>query len=163
MDYDEKIQAHILSVWRESKKIFSVLGTEGMLFITNHRLIFVNKTQAKMKWWSAATQRQVLTFMKSNNVMIRHDGYDEKQLEIDLENKKNMIISFDDILNIRHEDKVWGGVLNLEFIKNDKKEKYEFSVVQDWVKYPKKAPMKYIKADWSELVQYVKDRQKITN
>jgi hypothetical protein len=63
-----------------------------MLFITNRRLIFVNKTQAKMKWWQAATQRQVLTFMKSNNVMIRHDGYDEKQLEIDLENKKNMII-----------------------------------------------------------------------
>ena len=162
MDYNEKIQAHVLSVWRESKKLFSVLGTEGMLFITNRHLIFVTKTQAKMKLWQAATQRQVLTFMKSNNVMIRHDGYDEKQLEIDLENKKNMIISFDDILNISHEDKVWGGVLNLEFIKNGKKEKYEFSVVQDWVKYPKKAPMKYIKADWSELVKYVKDKQKIT-
>ena len=74
MDYNEKIQAHVLSVWRESKKLFSVLGTEGMLFITNRHLIFVNKTQAKMKWWQAATQRQVLTFMKSNNVMIRHDG-----------------------------------------------------------------------------------------
>jgi len=49
------------------------------------------------------------------------------------------VISFDDVLNISHENKVWGGVLNLEFIKNDKKEKYEFSVVQDWVKYPKKS------------------------
>jgi len=35
--------------------------------------------------------------------------------------------------------KFGGGVLNLEFIKNGKKEKYEFSVVQDWVKYPKKS------------------------
>jgi len=133
MDSDEKIQAHILSVWRESKKIFSILGTEGMLFLTNRHLMFVNKTQAKMKWWAAAAQRQVLTFMKSNNVMIHHDGYDEKQLELDLENKKNTVISFDDILKISHENKVWGGVLNLEFIKNGKKEKYEFSVVQDWV------------------------------
>jgi len=163
MDSDEKIQAHVISVWREGKKIFSILGTEGMLFLTNRHLMFVNKTQAKMKWWAAVAQRQVLAFMKSNSVMIRHDGYDEKKLEIDLENKKNMVISFDDILKISHENKVWGGVLNLEFIKNGKKEKYEFSVVQDWVKYPKKAPMKYIKADWSELVQYVKDRQKITN
>ncbi len=163
MDSDEKIQAHVISVWRESKKIFSILGTEGMLFLTNRHLMFVNKTEAKMKWWGAAAQRQVLTFMKSNNVMIHHDGYHEKQLELDLENKKNTVISFDDILKISHENKVWGGVLNLEFIKNGKKEKYDFSVVQDWVKYPKKAPMKYIKADWSELVQYVKDRQKITN
>ena len=162
MNSDEKIQAHVLSVWRESKKLFSVFGTEGMFFLTERHLMFVNKTQAKMKWWQAATQRQVLTFMKSNNVMIRHDGYDEKQLEIDLENKKNMEISFDDILNIGYEEKVWGGVLNLEFIKDGKKEKYQFSVVQDWVKYPKKEPMKYIKVDWSELVQYVKDRQKFT-
>ena len=79
------------------------------------------------------------------------------------EKQEPNVISFDDILNIGYENKVWGGVLNLEFIKNGKKEKYEFSVVQDWVKYPKKAPMKYIKADWSELAQYVKDRQKITN
>ena len=163
MDSDEKIQAHVISVWRESKKIFSILGTEGMFFLTNRHLMFVNKTEAKLRWWAAVAQRQVLTFMKSNSVMIHHDGYDEKKLEIDLENKKNMVISFDDILKISHENKVWGGVLNLEFIKNGKKEKYEFSVVQDWVKYPKKAPMKYIKADWSELVQYVKDRQKITN
>ena len=163
MASDDKIQAHVLSVWSESKKLFSFLGTEVMLFLTNRHLVFVNKTQAKMKWWQSTTQRQVLILTKSNNVMIRPDGYDEKQLEIDLENKKNTMISFDDILNIGHEDKVWGNVLNLEFIKNGKKEKYEFSVVQDWVKYPKKAPMKYIKVDWSELVQYVKDRQKITN
>ncbi len=84
MDYDEKIQTHILSVWREPKKLFSILGTEGMLFLTNRHLMFVNKNEAKLRWWSAAAQRQTLTFMKSNSVMIRHDGYDEKQLELDL-------------------------------------------------------------------------------
>ncbi|HEY7367042.1 MAG TPA: hypothetical protein VH562_01100 [Nitrosopumilaceae archaeon] len=163
MDLDERIQAHILSVWKESKKLFSIHGTEGMLILTNKHLMFVNKTEAKMRWWQAATQRQVLTFLKSADVMIRHDGYDEKQLELDMENKKNMEIKFGDILNLSHENKNWGGVLNLEINEDGKKQKYQFSVVQDWVKYPMKEPTKYMKVDWTPLVQYIKNNQKITN
>ena len=162
MDRDEKIQAHVLSVWREGKKLFSVLAKEGMLFLTDRHLMFIPKTEAKMKWWQAARQRQVLRFLKSQDVMIRHDGYEEDQLKTDLENEKNMEIKFDDILNISNEEKTWGGVLNLEINIEGKKEKYEFSVVQDWVKYPAKAPTKYMKVDWEPLVQYIKDRQNFT-
>ena len=163
MDSDERIQAHILSVWKEAKKIFSLYGVEGMLILTDKHLMFVNKTEAKMRWWVTAIQRQVLTFLKLNNVMIRQDGYDEEQLRTDLENKKNMEIKFDDILNISYEDKTWGSVLNLEINRDNKKQKFRFSVVQDWVKYPVKAPTKYMKVDWSAFIQYIKDRQKITN
>ena len=162
MEKDERIQAHILSVWRESKKIFSVHGTEGMLVLTDRHLMFVHKTEAKMRWWNAATQRQVLTFLKSKDVMVQQDGYDEEQLRLDLENKKNMEIRFDDILEIHDEKKAWADVLILEINQDEKKQKYQFSVVQDWVKYPIKDPQKYMKVDWSSLVQYIKDRQKIT-
>jgi len=163
MDLDERIQVHILSVWRESKKMFSIHGTEGMLILTDKHLMFVHKTEVKMRWWNAVTQRQVLTFLKSKDVMIQQDGYNEEQLRTDLENKKNMEIRFDDILNISHEDKTWAGVLILEINQGGKNQKYQFSVVQDWVKYPIKDPQKYMKVDWSSLVQYIKDRQKITN
>ena len=162
MDSDEKIQAHVLSVWREAKKLFSIHGKEGMLFLTDRHMMFVRKTEAKMKWWQAATQRQVLTLVKSDDIMLHHDGYNEEQLQIDLENEKNMEISFDDVLNINSKKKAWGGVLSLEFVKNGKKEKFDFSVVKDWVKYPEKTPMKFIDVDWSPLVQFVKDRQKFT-
>jgi hypothetical protein len=74
-----------------------------------------------------------------------------------------MEIKLDDILNISYEDKTWGSVLNLEINQDNKKQKYQFSVVQDWVKYPAKAPTKYMKVDWSAFTQYIKDRQKITN
>ena len=163
MDVEERIQVHILSVWRESKKIFSIHGTEGMLILTDKHLMFVHKTEVKMRWWNAVTQRQVLTFLKSKDVMIQQDGYNEEQLRTDLENKKNMEIRFDDILNISHEEKTWGGVLILEINQGEKNHKYQFSVVQDWVKYPIKDPQKYMKVDWSSFVQYIKDRQKITN
>jgi len=162
MQSDEKIQAHLVSVWRESKNFISIGGLEGMLILTDKHLMFVHKTEAKMKWWQAIRQRQVIDLLKSKNTMIRHDGYTENNLIKDLENEKNIQLSFDDILNISHKEKEWGSVLLLEYQKNGKLKKYQYSIAQDWVKYPIKEPTKYMKVDWEPFVQYIKDRQKIT-
>ena len=159
MDSDEKMQSHIVSVWREAKKFMSIGGKEGMLILTDKHLMFVPKTKAKMKWWQAIVKRQVLGFMKSKNTMILNDGYDEEQLKEDLENTKNVELSFNDILKIDHEEKTWGSVLNLEYEKDGKKEKYQFAIAQDWVKYPLKDPTKFMKVDWSPFVNYIKERQ----
>ena len=162
MQSDEKIQAHLVSVWREPKKFFSIGGKEGMLVLTDKHLMFVHKTEAKMKWWQAIRQRQVISFLKSKDTMIRHDGYEESNLIEDMENKKNTQLSFDDILNITHEEKEWGSILLLEYEKDGKRQKYQYSIAQDWVKYPAKEPTKYMKVDWEPFVQYIKDRQKFT-
>ncbi|MEX0657185.1 MAG: hypothetical protein WD154_06540 [Nitrosopumilaceae archaeon] len=162
MDANERIQAHILSVWRQTKKFFSIGGKEGMLFLTDRHLMFITKTEAKMKWWQAATQRQAITLLKSKNVMSCHDGYNEENLRLDLQNKKNLEVDFDNILSIDSKEKSWGGVLNIELNENGERKKYQFSIVLDWVKYPAKDPTKFMKVDWSPLVQYIKERQKIT-
>jgi hypothetical protein len=162
MELDEKIQAHLVSVWREPKKFFSISGREGMLVLTDKHLMFIHKTEAKMKWWQAIRQRQVINFLKSKNTMIRHDGYEESNLREDIENEKNTELSFDDILNIIHEEKEWGSILILEYEKDGKRQKYQYSIAQDWVKYPVKEPTKYMKVDWEPFVQYIKDRQKFT-
>ena len=162
MNPDEKIQAHLVSVWRESKKFFSVGGREGMLVLTNNHLTFVHKTESKMNWWKAITQRQVVNFLKSKNTMIQHDGYGEKDLSNDLENSKNIELLFDDIEKISFKEEIWGSVLNLEYKKDDKKEIFQYSIAQDWVKYPIKEPTKFMKVDWAPFVQYIKERQKFT-
>lgn len=162
MQPDEKIQAHLVSVWRESKKFFSIGGKEGMLVLTDKHLMFVHKTEAKMRWWQSIRQRQVISFLKSKNTMIRHDGYEESNLMEDIRNEKNMQLSFDDILNITYEEKEWGSILLLEYEKDGKRQKYQYSIAQDWVKYPAKEPTKYMKVDWEPFVQYIKDRQKFT-
>ncbi|MFB5612642.1 MAG: hypothetical protein ACE5RL_05005 [Nitrosarchaeum sp.] len=162
MEPDERIQAHLISVWRESKKFFSIGGREGMLVLTDKHLMFIHKTEAKMKWWQAVRQRQVISFLKSKNTMIRHDGYEESNLIEDIKNEKNTQLSFDDILNITYEEKEWGSTLLLEYEKGGKHQKYQYSIAQDWVKYPVKEPTKYMKVDWKPFVQYIKDRQKFT-
>ena len=162
MDSDEKIQAHLVSVWREAKKFLSIGGREGMLVLTDKHLCFVHKTEAKKKWWTSIVSRQVLKLMKSKNTMIRHDGYKEEDLVKDLENPKNVELAFDDILKINFDKKTWGNVLELEYAKNGKKEKFQYSVAQDWVKYPAKEPTKFIKVDWEPFVAFIKERQKIT-
>ena len=162
MQPDEKIQAHLVSVWREPKKFFSIGGKEGMLILTDKHLMFVHKTEAKMRWWQSIRQRQVISFLKSKNTMIRHDGYEESNLMEDIGNEKNIQLSFDDILNIKYEEKEWGSILLLEYEKDGKRQKYQYSIAQDWVKYPAKEPTKYMKVDWEPFVQYIKDRQKFT-
>ena len=162
MDSEENIQAHVLSVWRERREFFGGRGREGMLILTDMRLVFVKKTEAGMKWWGAVRNRQIVRLLLSKDVMFAEDGYDVENLRDDVENKKNQEIRFDDILEIHTEEKVWGSVLFLEILEDGKKKKYQFSIVQDWVKYPLSAPTKYLKVDWSGFVKYIKDRQLVT-
>jgi len=162
MEMDEKIQAHVLSIWKESRGFFSRKGSEGMLILTNKNLCFVKKTEAAMRWWGAIRTRQVVRLLQSKDVMIVEDGYNEENLRVDLENKKNQKISFNNILYIESKEKVWGSVLYLDVIEGEKEKKFQFSVVQDWVKYPLSAPTKFLKVDWSGLVKYIKDKQIVT-
>jgi hypothetical protein len=119
--------------------------------------MFVHKTEAKKKWWDAIRQRQTVHFLKSKDTMITHDGYDENNLEEDMENEKNLELRFDDILDISFEEKDWGSVLLIEYEEDGKNEKHQYSIAQDWVKYPAKEPTKYMKVDWEPFVQYIKD------
>ena len=162
MEAEEEIQAHVLSVWKEGRGFFSGKGKEGMLILTNKRLLFIKKTEAPMKWWGAVRTRQVVRLLQSKDVMVVEDGYDEESLKIDLENKKNQKVSFNNILSIEMKEKVWGSVLFLDIIEEGKEKKIQFSVVQDWVKYPLSAPTKFLKVDWSGFVKYVKDKQIVT-
>ena len=162
METEERIQAHVLSVWKEGRGFFSGKGREGMLILTNNRLLFVKKTEAGMKWWGAIRTRQIVRLLQFKDVMVVEDGYTEESLRTDLENKKNQKISFNDILHVESKEKVWGSVLFLDIIEGGKEKKIQFSVVQDWVKYPLSAPTKFLKVDWTKFVKYIKDKQIVT-
>jgi len=162
MESEEKIQAHILSVWKESRGFFSGKGKEGMLILTNKQLYFISKTEAGIKWWGAIRTRQVVRLLQFKDVMIVEDGYGLEKLRDDLENKKNQKISFNNILQIEVKEKIWGSVLFLDIIEDGKEKKFQYSIVQDWVKYPLSAPTKFLKVDWSRFVKYIKDKQIIT-
>ena len=162
METEERIQAHVLSVWKEGRGFFSGKGKEGMLILTNRHLCFISKTQAGMKWWGAIRTRQIVRLLQFKDVMIVEDGYGEEKLRSDLENKKNQNISFNNILYIEAKEKVWGSVLFVDVLEDGKEKQFQFSIVQDWVKYPLSAPTKFLKVDWSGFVKYIKDKQVVT-
>ena len=165
MAFDEKIHTHLMSVWRESKSFFGVGGKEGMLILTDNHFIFLKRTERMKKWWGAVTKRQVVALLQNKSTIQRLDGYEEKDLQIDLEEVKKKYISkitFDNILEIEEEEKTWGSVLKIEAVENGKKKSYEFSIVQDWVKYPIKDPTKYLNVDWKPCVEFIKSRQRVT-
>ena len=166
MEFDEKIHTHLMSVWRESKSFFGVGGKEGMLLLTDNHFIFLKRTERMKKWWGAATKRQVVTLIQNKNTMTdKIDGYEEIDLQVDLEEVKAKHISkitFDNILEIGEEEKTWGSVLSIKAIEDGKEKKYDFSIVQDWVKYPIKDPTKYLNVDWKPCIEFIKSRQRVT-
>jgi hypothetical protein len=160
MDPAEKIKTHLLSVWKEEKKFLS-RGRECMFFLTDRHVIFVTKTEAKPRWWKAAVERQLVTLMKDGNTMITHDGYDEKELLVDLENEKNQEYPLDDVIDVGTEEKVWGTIMTLKVRDGDKGKKIQLSIVRDWVTYPIKDPVKFLKVDWTPVISYIKQKKGI--
>ena len=118
------------------------------------------------KWWGAASKRQIVTLLQNKNTMTdKLDGYEEKDLQVDLEEVKKKHISkitFDNILEIGGEEKTWGSVLQIKAIEDGKEKKYEFSIVQDWVKYPIKDPTKYLSVNWKPFIEFIRSRQRVT-
>ena len=159
MDSDEKIQAHLLSIWLGEKKLFSK-SKECMFFLTNKNVMFVSKTEMTTNWWKPAVQRQIMMLMKNpEDTMLIHDGYSEKNLTLDLENDKNMVFAFEDIIDLSSEEKAWGTVLLLKIRDGEKERKFELSIVKDWVTYPVRDPVKFLKVNWSPIINYIKSKE----
>lgn len=158
MDSDERIKTHLLSVWLEEKKLFTK-SKECMFFVTDRGLYFVSKTEAKSQWWKSTVQRQILRLIKDpENTILTHDGYDEKNLAVDLENERNPRFAISDVIEANAEEKTWGSILFLKLRDGEKERKYHLSIVKDWVTYPAKAPMSFLRINWTPVVQYIKSR-----
>ena len=159
MDSDEKIQAHLLSIWLGEKKLFSK-SKECMFFLTNKHIMFVSKTEMTTNWWKPAVQRQIMQLMKNpDDTMLTHDGYSEKNLTLDLENDKNMVFTFDNIIDVSSEEKTWGSVLLLKLRDGEKERKFELSIAKDWVTYPVRDPVKFLKVSWAPIINYIKSKE----
>ena len=63
--------------------------------------------------------------------MVRHDGYDEEELLNDVEDERNIELSFDDITSVSYEDKDWGSVLQLEYTKDGKEKERHSAMVYE--------------------------------
>jgi hypothetical protein len=161
MDSDEKIKTHLLSVWLEEKKLLG-RGKECMFFVTDKGLYFVSKTVAKPQWWKSTVQRQTLILLRDpDNTILNHDGYGEKNLSADLENEKNRRYRMSDVIQAETEEKPWGSILVLKLRDGEKEKKFHLSIVRDWVSYPAKAPMNFLRPNWTPIVEYIKDRMEL--
>lgn len=156
VDWDERIKAHIFWVWGEEEGFFK-RGKEGMLVVTDRRLVFIFKTEMSFRMHDTHSRRQAKRFEAGENVFRPAEGYKLEHLERDLDKSPdNLEVPFSQILDIASEEKDWGTVLKVKVNLGDKAKAMKFSIVKGWVKYPAKDPLGFQKMDWSPLVNLVK-------
>lgn len=154
--WDEQIKAHLFWIWGEEEG-FLKRGKEGMLVITDRRLVFITKTEMTYRMHDTHNTRQFNRFKAKENVFRPAEGYKLVHLEKDLDKSPdNLEIPFSQILDITSEEKRWGTLLKVKVNLGDKSKLHKFSIVKGWVKYPAKDPLEFQRMDWSPLISLVK-------
>ena len=126
-----------------------------MLVITNKRLAFITKTEMSYRVHDVYSKRQIIRFKENQNIFRPIEEYKIIQLDKDLENDKNIQIRFNQIGNSNMEDKRWGTALIVGFNTKEKLERYKFSIVKSWVKYPAKDPLQFYHVDWKPIINLI--------
>lgn len=156
VDWDEQIKAHMFWIWGEEEG-FMKRGKEGMLVITDRRLVFIVKTEMTYRAHDTHSRRQLNRFRASENVFRPAEGYGIKNLEADLDmSPENLEVPYRQIMDIYQEQKRWGTMLKVKINLGDKAKTMKFSIVRGWVKYPAKDPVEFHRVDWSPMISLVK-------
>ena len=156
VEWDEQIKAHLFWIWKEDEGLLK-RGKEGMLVITDRRLVFISKTEMTYKMHETHSIRQLNRFKDKENVFRPAEGYGIKQLEKDLDKSPdNLEIPYRQVMDVTQEDKRWGTLLKVKINLGDRSKTIKFSIVKGWVKYPAKDPIEFQKMDWGPLMTLVK-------
>jgi len=156
VNWDEQIRAHLFWIWNEGEG-FLKRGKEGMLVITDKRLVFITKTDMSFKMHDTHSLRQAKRFEAGEEVFRPAEGYKLEHLERDLDKSPdNVEIPFRQIMDITAEEKRWGTLLKVKVNLGDKSKIEKYSIVKGWVKYPAKDPIGFQKMNWTPLISLVK-------
>lgn len=156
VDWDEEIKVHLFWVWAE-KQGFLRKGKEGMLVITDKRLVFLTKTEMTVRMHDTYSIRQIKRYEAGENIFRPAEGYKLEHLEKDLDKSPdNLEVPFGQILEITSEKKRWGSMLVVKVNQGDTSKVLKYSLVKGWIKYPAKDPMGFLTVDWSPVINLVK-------
>ena len=142
-------------VWGEEEG-FLKHGREGMLVITDFRIVFVIKTNMLYRHHDTYSLRQLKKFQTGDYELAPLAEYKIKHLESDLEKSSdNLSFPFYQISSISQEKKRWG--TRLVIVKKltgvNKLKTYKFSVAKGWVKYPIKDPVQFQHVNWTPIIK----------
>jgi hypothetical protein len=130
---------------------------EGMLVVTEKRLIFITKTNMSYRIHDVHSQRQLLRFKEKKNVFLPVEGYGITELKNDIEKSdKNIVFTFSEISDMYFLERRWGTELKVKIDIENKQKNYGFAIVKGWVKYPAKDPLQFHHVDWNPIVTLFK-------
>ena len=152
LEWDEQIKAHLMWIWG-GEDGFMKRKREGMLVVTEKRLIFITKTNMSYRIHDVHSQRQLLRFKDNKNVFLPIEGYGITELNNDIEKSdQNIVFPFSQISEMSFLEKRWGTELKVKINFENQLKTYSFAIVKGWVKYPAKDPLQFHRVDWNPII-----------
>lgn len=151
---DEEILTTLYSVAAHQGGLFSRVK-ECMLCLTNKRIAVIYKTEMNHNKWQKAFDEQKEAFKRGDNDTIRKSSYTIEDLNSDLDLEDNLSIPFENIIELKKEEKRWAQELRIIFKEKKKRAKsLNFVIVRSWIRYPFPDPLEYEKApDWDKFIE----------
>lgn len=156
LEWNEQIKAHVMWIWGGEDR-FMKRKREGMLVVTDRKLVFITKTNMSYRVHDVHSQRQLLRFKDKKDIFLPLEGYGITELRNDIEKSdQNMVFPFSEITNMDSTEKRWGTELKIKADMNNKEKKYGFAIVKSWVKYPAKDPLQFHHVNWDPIITLFK-------
>ena len=156
VEEDERIISVLFSVASSTGSFFS-RSKECILCLTNKRIAVIYKTDMNSSKWQKGVDEQKAAFKKGDKSTIRNKYYSIEDLNSDLDYEQNLDIPFENIIDIREEEKRWAPELKIVYKEARKRSKsLNFALVRTWVRYPLPDPIEYEKPDWKPFIDEVR-------
>jgi hypothetical protein len=153
IDSDEHIIASLPKVWGNEVGFmgFFKKSKEGILVLTNKKLIFVHK-------WIPITQKEREKFFGGDEAKVAViDRYSESDLDEDIEEKPNsLLIPLESIANVENVQLRKVNFLRVKCMIDGKAKTYDFGIAKSVTNYPIRQPLLFYNLEWGPWIRLIK-------
>jgi len=153
IETDEHIVASLPKVWGNEVGFmgFFKKSKEGVLVLTNRKLIFVPK-------WVPLTPKETDKFFGEDEAKVTlMDHYSESDLDEDIaEQSSSILLPLESIANVENVKLRKVNFMRVKCMIDGRTKTYDFGIAKSVTNYPIRQPLIFYNLDWSAWIRLIK-------
>jgi hypothetical protein len=156
IETDEHIVASLPKVWNNQVGFmgFFKKSKEGVLVLTNRKLIFVPK-------WIPVTPKERDKFFGEDEAKVAlMDNYSESDLDEDIsEQSSSILLPLESIVNVENAKLRKVNFMRVKCMIDGRTKMYDFGIAKSVTNYPIRQPLIFYNLDWGAWISLIKSHK----